>query len=169
MGARPYNPTTGRFLSVDPIPNGSLNNYDYAGQNPINGYDLSGLSMWCGGGGKKNARCKNVKDGSKSVCEWHRTAYTCYTGIALTRKERKAGAQYAFVTTASPVGGSWGHPDGNYVVTVGYRSGEDSWYVPPTDHTWTGVWTPITTAIDVVTCAWTIWKTGGPGTSCQRF
>jgi RHS repeat-associated protein len=43
MGARPYDPTTGRFLATDPIDGGSLNNYDYAGQDPINGYDLSGL------------------------------------------------------------------------------------------------------------------------------
>ena len=42
MGARPYDPTTGRFLAVDPIDGGSLNNYDYAGQDPINCYDLSG-------------------------------------------------------------------------------------------------------------------------------
>ena len=35
-------PTTGRFLSNDPIPGGSLNNYDYAGQDPVNNYDLSG-------------------------------------------------------------------------------------------------------------------------------
>lgn len=42
MGARPYDPSTGRFLAVDPIPGGSLNNYDYAGQDPINNYDLSG-------------------------------------------------------------------------------------------------------------------------------
>jgi RHS repeat-associated protein len=43
MGARPYDPSLGRFLKVDPIEGGSLNNYDYAGQDPINGYDLSGL------------------------------------------------------------------------------------------------------------------------------
>jgi RHS repeat-associated protein len=42
MGARPYDPTLGRFLSVDPIEGGSLNTYDYAGQDPINGYDLAG-------------------------------------------------------------------------------------------------------------------------------
>jgi RHS repeat-associated protein len=42
MGARPYDPTIGRFLSVDPVPGGSLNFYDYAGQDPVNGYDLDG-------------------------------------------------------------------------------------------------------------------------------
>jgi RHS repeat-associated protein len=45
MGARPYDPNTGRFLAVDPVPGGSLNNYDYAGQDPINGYDLSGKNF----------------------------------------------------------------------------------------------------------------------------
>ena len=43
MGARPYDPSHGRFLAVDPIHGGSLNNYDYAGQDPINGYDLDGM------------------------------------------------------------------------------------------------------------------------------
>lgn len=42
MGARPYDPALGRFLATDPIEGGSLNNYDYAGQDPINGYDLTG-------------------------------------------------------------------------------------------------------------------------------
>jgi hypothetical protein len=42
MGARPYDPAVGRFLAVDPVDGGSLNNYDYAGQDPINNYDLDG-------------------------------------------------------------------------------------------------------------------------------
>jgi hypothetical protein len=42
MGARPYDPSLGRFLAVDPVDGGSANNYDYAGQDPVNGYDLDG-------------------------------------------------------------------------------------------------------------------------------
>jgi hypothetical protein len=33
---------SGVFLQTDPIPGGSANNYDYANQDPINNYDLSG-------------------------------------------------------------------------------------------------------------------------------
>jgi RHS repeat-associated protein len=42
MGARPYDPNTGRFYAPDPIEGGSLNAYDYAGQDPINNFDLDG-------------------------------------------------------------------------------------------------------------------------------
>ncbi len=41
MGARLYNPATGRFLSVDPIANANANNYVYP-QDPIGNDDLSG-------------------------------------------------------------------------------------------------------------------------------
>jgi len=42
MGARLYDPGLGRFLAVDPVEHGSVNDYDYANQDPVNGYDLSG-------------------------------------------------------------------------------------------------------------------------------
>jgi RHS repeat-associated protein len=45
MGARPYDPLLGRFLSVDPVEGGSLNTYDYAGQDPINLFDLDGRAF----------------------------------------------------------------------------------------------------------------------------
>jgi RHS repeat-associated protein len=51
MGARPYDPNTGRFLAVDPIPGGSLNNYDYAAQDPLNNYDLNGTCLGIPGSG----------------------------------------------------------------------------------------------------------------------
>lgn len=42
MGARLYNSATGRFLSVDPVPGGSANAYDYCAADPVNCYDING-------------------------------------------------------------------------------------------------------------------------------
>ncbi|MFF7987208.1 DNRLRE domain-containing protein [Streptomyces sp. NPDC007901] len=47
MGIRLYNPATGRFLSSDPIPDGSANAYDYADQDPVNQSDTSGACPPC--------------------------------------------------------------------------------------------------------------------------
>ncbi|MEU6511964.1 RHS repeat-associated core domain-containing protein [Streptomyces sp. NPDC046942] len=46
MGVRLYNPTTGRFLSIDPVPGGSANAYEYGNGDPVNNYDLDGRSWW---------------------------------------------------------------------------------------------------------------------------
>lgn len=42
MGARLYNPSTGRFLSSDPVYGGSANAYEYANADPVNQQDLDG-------------------------------------------------------------------------------------------------------------------------------
>ncbi len=43
--ARPYDPSIGRFDTVDPIDGGSANSYDYSSQDPINSYDLTGAMI----------------------------------------------------------------------------------------------------------------------------
>jgi RHS repeat-associated protein len=42
MGVRSYVPAIGRFLTLDPVPGGSANAYDYANQDPVNNFDLTG-------------------------------------------------------------------------------------------------------------------------------
>lgn len=42
MGPRPYQPGTGRFLTVDPVDGGCANAYTYGFGDPINGPDLTG-------------------------------------------------------------------------------------------------------------------------------
>ncbi|MFB6961860.1 DNRLRE domain-containing protein [Streptomyces sp. NPDC056309] len=46
MGVRLYDPTTGRFLSVDPVQGGNANAYDYVNADPLNRYDLDGKWGW---------------------------------------------------------------------------------------------------------------------------
>jgi RHS repeat-associated protein len=47
MGARSYMPQLGRFLQPDVMAGGAANPYDYAMQDPVNNYDLSGMCGPC--------------------------------------------------------------------------------------------------------------------------
>ncbi len=45
MGARPFSPVDGRFLTVDPVEGGCANNYVYVYGDPVNTSDLSGKGL----------------------------------------------------------------------------------------------------------------------------
>jgi hypothetical protein len=45
-GVRLYDPATGRFLSIDPVPGGNANAYEYCSSDPLNCYDLDGRFGW---------------------------------------------------------------------------------------------------------------------------
>ena len=46
MGARPYRPDLGRFLTIDPIEGGCANDYAYVSGDPVNSSDLSGKGIF---------------------------------------------------------------------------------------------------------------------------
>lgn len=48
MGVRLYHPSTGRFMSVDPVPGGSASAYDYCTADPVNCTDLAGTFSFGG-------------------------------------------------------------------------------------------------------------------------
>ncbi|MFE4052157.1 DNRLRE domain-containing protein [Streptomyces sp. YIM B13518] len=92
MGARLYNPATGRFLSLDPVYGGSANAYEYTYADPVNKFDLTGrwvpLVVW----GARAAwscykHCRKVYRAAK-------TGYRAYKSYRKHKKYVKAVTQY---------------------------------------------------------------------------
>lgn len=101
-GARSYDPSTGRYLTGDPIgSDGGINNYSYAYQNPVMYYDPDGriplpvITGIIGGiaGGIGNAIGQVISNGGFNCFNWKNVAVATGTGFV-------AGAAAPFVATS---------------------------------------------------------------------
>ena len=93
IGAREYDPTTGRFISLDPLfePTSpqQLNGYTYAGDNPIGQSDPTGLMVFDGGAtGSVSAVEKTDKQAAHNAHVWHETVAS----------EARHGYHYSYTT-----------------------------------------------------------------------
>src|SRR5262249_30903345 len=116
-GARPYDPSVGRFVSSDPIEGGSINNYDFAGQDPLNATDLSGqsttINAGCiashpvsyrgvgvhrrvvGGGAAHPSGIDPISGQDRRCVQYRHTSPTRYVNPRLRQRVRQTGAWLA--------------------------------------------------------------------------
>lgn len=121
MGARLYNPVTGRFTTTDPVYGGNANTYTYPAD-PINMTDLNGLWSW---GKRKWRQAKNAWSrqsravtGNSRAARWYRGGCSWAPGIAGSacsahisasywQADRRESARWGATALASSFGGNY--------------------------------------------------------------
>jgi RHS repeat-associated protein len=94
MGARSYIPQLGRFLTPDPVRGGSANAYDYANQDPVNLFDLTGEYACPGNKKKKNCLGPPSPAAVRKANKTHR--------IVTHFKSRAAAQRFVHILGANP-------------------------------------------------------------------
>ena len=139
MGARLFDPALGRFLQVDPVDGGSLNNYDYAGQDPVNAYDLDGKAFI------HDSTSAGARRMSKQAAEWlanyentgHPGGGWGTWGEALHATEVVTGVAAAAVCTVGTDGACGPLATAALGATV-LSSAHDNNVIHPSQANWTG-------------------------------
>lgn len=81
MGARPYVMALGRFVSADPVEDGSANAYEYASGDPVNNFDLDG--RLCLVGRNRNGSCRGANVARNPILQTVAGAAACTITFAL--------------------------------------------------------------------------------------
>jgi RHS repeat-associated protein len=149
MGVRLYSPTLGRFLSIDPVPGGSCNPYDYTCADPINKEDLDGkfirrickIRNWCSAAGKA------IVGGVKRVYGWYRSAsaWTTMQGVYWSFRAAdallKAPGRFRLARKAA---GAWFRGQGTFRARAGHNCGKLAY----------GLSSPIGRTVDIFRPGW---------------
>ena len=139
VGARDYDPTTGRFISIDPLLEATspqeLGGYTYGADNPITNADPTGLHPCgdtCGGPGSGTA----PGTGPSSPGGWQ---CGCGNGKPPTHSGgggSGGGGNGGGWGGGGNGGGNWGIGGGCNVIICTHRSAPPSWLIPPSKQHW---------------------------------
>ncbi len=108
MGGRSYVPQLGRFLTPDPVFGGSDNPYDYAGQDPVNAFDLTGETRDPGDGRATKASKKWARKAARTA-DKHNLPHA----VVKTRKCTAIACKVGW-----PHGGGGSDPVGDFIAGV---------------------------------------------------
>ncbi len=98
LGARDYDPATGRFISVDPVLDTSdpqqINGYSYSDNSPVTNSDPTGLRVECGGNNGGGVACPTDDKNGDGIKDYQPTkddkkTSDTKTGTTLTKKQKE--------------------------------------------------------------------------------